>query len=146
MDFSKCDIGKLIGRYSLSKHCGNVAEVPAIGNRSHWTPPLGAGYRKNKHPFSSKGKVLLDERVVKHARPRSKIGDFSDHSSALGAKFRGVLASRASTDQGGQSAQGAEPDRIGYQFGITGIAQICVTTHAKGSGSTDQLSVKNIFA
>jgi hypothetical protein len=34
----------------------------------------------------------------------------------------------------------------GHESPFTGIAQICVTTYAKGSGSTDQLSVKNIFA
>jgi hypothetical protein len=39
-------------------------------------------------------------------------------SSARGAKFRGILASHASEGQGGGSAQGDEPDRIGYRFGI----------------------------
>ena len=38
--------------------------------------------------------------------PRSRIGAFWGPSSARGAKFRGVLASRASEGQGGLSAQG----------------------------------------
>ena len=71
--------------------------------------------RNFKRPFSSKGKVRLNLRGVKHARPRSRIGDFSGPSSARGAKFRGVLASRASEGQGGLSAQGL--NRMGSGIG-----------------------------
>jgi hypothetical protein len=47
---------------------------------------------------------------VKHASPRSEMGEFSGHSLARGAKFLGVLASRARAGQRGVSAQGGEPD------------------------------------
>ena len=40
----------------------------------------------------------------------SRVGDFPGHSSTRGAEFRGVLASSASADQRGVSAQGAEPE------------------------------------
>ncbi|HEX2200701.1 MAG TPA: hypothetical protein VHH93_01595, partial [Gammaproteobacteria bacterium] len=45
--------------------------------------------------------------AVKHARSRSRIGGFPGHSSARGAKFWDVLASRVGADQKGLSAQGA---------------------------------------
>ena len=54
-----------------------------------------------KRPFSSTGKVQLDLWAVKHARWRSRIWDFSGHSSARGAEFWDVLASRASAGQEG---------------------------------------------
>jgi hypothetical protein len=60
-----------------------------------------------KGPFSAKGRVRLNLRGVNHARPRSRIGDFSGPSSARGAMFPGVLASRASAGQGGLSALGS---------------------------------------
>ena len=54
----------------------------------------------------------MDLWVVKYASRPSKIGDFSGRSSARGAMFPAVLASRTSEDQGGLSAQGL-PDGIG---------------------------------
>jgi hypothetical protein len=66
-----------------------------------------------KGPVSSKGKIRLNLRGVKHARPRSRIGDFS--GPARGARFRGILTSRASEGQGGLSAQGL--NRMGSGIG-----------------------------
>ena len=60
----------------------------------------------------------MDLCVVNYASPRSRIGDFSRHSSVQGAKCWDVLASRASAGQAGLSAQGAEPEGRRYRFGI----------------------------
>jgi len=48
----------------------------------------------------------MDLGIVKHVSPRSRIGDFPGHSSALGAKFRDRLVSRVGEGQEGLSAQG----------------------------------------
>jgi len=74
-----------------------------------------AGIRIFKGPFCSKGKVRLNLRGVNHARPRSRIGDFSGPSSARGAMCPGVLASRASEGQGGLWARGL--NRMGSGIG-----------------------------
>jgi hypothetical protein len=66
--------------------------------------PLAMGYGILKALFSSKRKVRLNLRRVKHAR--SRIGDFSGPSSARGAKFLEVLASRASEGQAGCRLRG----------------------------------------
>ncbi len=54
-----------------------------------------AGRHRNrdfKRPFSSRGRVLLGSRAVKHASPRPGIEAFSGPSSARGAMFRSVGA------------------------------------------------------
>jgi hypothetical protein len=57
----------------------------------------------------------MDLWVVKYASRRSRIGDWSGHSSARGARIRGFLASQASAGQRGLSAQGVEPDGRGIR-------------------------------
>jgi hypothetical protein len=52
---------------------------------------------------------------TQHASPRPEIGAVSGPSSARGAMFRSVLASRASEGQGGGSAQGL--NRMGGGIG-----------------------------
>jgi hypothetical protein len=68
-----------------------------------------------KRPFSSKGKVRVNLRAVKHARPRSRIG-FSGPPSARGAKFRVTYptASIAASDgeTGSSLAVDASPPAI----------------------------------
>ena len=48
----------------------------------------------------------MDLWVVKYARRRCRVGDFSGDSSVRGARIRGVLASQANAGQRGLSAQG----------------------------------------
>jgi hypothetical protein len=88
--------------------------------------------RDFKRPFSSRGKVLLGSRAVKHAGPWPGIGAFSGPSSARGAMFRSVLASRASEGQGGGSAQGL--NRMGAGIG-GGSGQVeSIEGPGRGSG------------
>jgi hypothetical protein len=68
----------------------------------------GIGFLKG--PFPSKGKVRLNLRGVKHASPRPAIRALlSGPSSARGAMFRSVLASRSSEGTTGRVGSGAEP-------------------------------------
>ncbi len=78
--------------------------------------------RTFKRPVSSTRKVQLGLGAVKHAKSRSRIGDFPGHSSARGAKYWDVLASRAGAGQRGLSAQGNEPDWVSDWLGIRPLA------------------------
>jgi hypothetical protein len=80
-------------------------------------PALGKQNRNFKSPFLQ-GKIQQDLLGVNHAKSRSRIGEFPGHSSALSAKFLGVLASRASAGHRGVSAQGGEPEGRGKRPGI----------------------------
>jgi hypothetical protein len=82
--------------------------------------PVAACIGNFKRPFSASGRVPMDLWVVNDTIYRSRIGDFSGRSSARGAMFRGVLASRASEGQG-DCRLGAEPDGIGDRWGISPV-------------------------
>ena len=60
---------------------------------------------------------LLDKNLCVKADPRARIGEFSGHELALGAKFRDRLASRAGEGQGGSSAQGLNRIELGIGLG-----------------------------
>lgn len=68
------------------------AEQQTIAFLNQCVPAGRIGFLKR--PFPSKVKVLLNLRGVNHARPGSRIGDFSGHSSARGTKFQDRLPSR----------------------------------------------------
>jgi len=61
----------------------------------------------------------MDLWVVNDTIRRSRIGAFSGPSSARDAMFRGVLAARASDDQGAGSAQGL--NRMGAGIGAGSV-------------------------
>ena len=69
--------------------------IPGASGWPRFVRNASEEYKKFKRPFSSKGKVLLNLKDVKHSSPRSRIGELSGDASARSAKFRDVLASRA---------------------------------------------------